>query len=261
MSKAAEVRHKTGAYVLQLLIAMLIGGYGIIAIIRLPVFEALRIPTMYLVPFLLVYLIVLLCLIAARGPDKPSLPLLILGIFLIFGGAAFDMVATIVHSPDLSLEGNEFARALINSGHSLSFIYAYAIVAQFLTQSAFLLLWVIFLRHHRTLITLIWESNPNSKSEFFKAALGGEGYTWKQLFLSTRKPLSYYKQVFYHVLIPLSFIVIVLSPFRWWLGAEWFRLVPNVTDWMLVLLLTIGGGGAYFVWLLGHYEARKTPPT
>jgi hypothetical protein len=49
-----------------------------------------------------------------------------LGIAFIVGGAVFDMTATVMHSPDLRFEGNPIARALLDSGHSLAFVYCYA---------------------------------------------------------------------------------------------------------------------------------------
>ncbi|MCP4106595.1 MAG: hypothetical protein GY749_13845 [Desulfobacteraceae bacterium] len=46
--------------------------------------------------------------LAVKGTDAPVVPVLILGIFFIAGGAVFDLSATIVGSPDLKREGNVY---------------------------------------------------------------------------------------------------------------------------------------------------------
>jgi hypothetical protein len=258
MSKAAEIRRNTNFLAGQLLIAGLVIGYGFTIALSVPLFQGMRQITLYLVPVALIYLNVLAFIIASRGQSKIPTVLFVAGMVVIFGGAVFDMLATVIHSPNLSLEGNLYARMLIDTGHSLNFIYGYAIVAQFLFQLLFATLWTAFLRHRQTLIDLAWEANPKSKGEFIKAAFGMEQYTWRQMMFSFKTSVELYKRSMLQLLMSLAFIVAVAMPFRWWLGAEWFGIVPNIPDFMITFPLVLLGMFLYFKWLEREYDAGKT---
>lgn len=64
-----------------------------------------------------------------RGTRLNPVSLAVGGLWL-FGGAAFDMIATIVRTPDLSMEANPIAVALRDAGVPVAGIVVFAIVAQ-----------------------------------------------------------------------------------------------------------------------------------
>lgn len=253
MSSASEIRSRTNIHAGHLLIASLIIGLVLALIFGLPAFQRLRIPFLYVLPATLLYCTVLAFIIARNGQHKSRTIPLLVGVVLISGGTIFDMLATVIKSPDLNLEGNVFARLLLDSNHSLTFVYVYAIITQFLLTLLLCILWAAFLRHQQTLLTVTWESNPKSRSEFIKAALGGEGYSWSVFFSFPKLSSPYYKRVMYHSLLFLACILPPISLYRWWLGAEWFNFVPNLTDSTIAISFMVLGIILYLAWLLREY--------
>ena len=77
---------------------------------------------------------------AMPAVDVPR-ALFLAGLAFAAGGAALDVVATVLHTPDLSLEENPVARALLDGGHSLSFVYGYAFVCQALLVALLAVVW------------------------------------------------------------------------------------------------------------------------
>jgi hypothetical protein len=258
MSKAEEIRLQTNSLCIQFLISVLLIGYGSILVLYVPLFQGIRQFTLYFLLVALIYLIVLAYRIAAYGQGKRLGIPFIIGVVVIFGGAAFDMLATVTKSPDLSLEGNPYARMLLDTGHSVASVYSYAVVAQLLLQLMFTMLLLIFLRHKDTVLELAWEAKPKSRYEFVKAAFGMESYSWRQMWFSFKASRDYYKRSALHVLMFLICIILAAQPFRWWLGAEWFGIVPNLPDVAIVFGLGAIGIVLYFVWLLREYDMGKT---
>ena len=102
----------------------------------------------------------------------------------IVGGAAFDIAATLHHTPDLQQEANPIARALLDSGYSLPVVYGLAIVCQGLYISLICATWVALLKHRSFLVRSLGEAQ--SPLAFLKAATGGAGLTWRQWFFPMR---------------------------------------------------------------------------
>ncbi len=210
----------------------------------------LRVPVAYLIPFLLTYGVVLSIQIYRTAEDPLSMIPFISGISFVVGGAAFDMIATYLKTPTLAREGNPIARALLDSGHSLNFVFTYAIVSQLLYVLWVCILWGAFLKHKDTLIHLAKRRNSNSFAEFIKTATGGEKLTWRQYFLPlTLKELP---ELYYLVWIfPPG--LIVGSLIRWYWGFVWFELisVPLSLVMIITFLLIIV---VYCGWLWVEYK-------
>jgi hypothetical protein len=89
----------------------------------------MQIPLVYFIPVFLIgnigLMVVLYCQVNENLPLTPFL----VGAFSIIGGAAFDMIATVVKSPDLILEANPEARSLLDIGYSVEFVYVYSLLA------------------------------------------------------------------------------------------------------------------------------------
>src|SRR5262249_30249816 len=100
-----------------------------------------QVPAAYLFAVPLAGLLVCMTLLLRTGRDRAPLPVLLPGLALVAGGTGFDLVATVVHSPDLAQESNPVARALLDSGHSIPFLYAYGLLMQGGLALLFCLVW------------------------------------------------------------------------------------------------------------------------
>src|SRR5687768_8677104 len=99
-------------------------------VLLLEPFRVAAAPTIYALPFVLAASLFLAVQLVRKGSARiPAVPAF-LGLVWILGGGLLDMIATVVNTPTLELEANVIARALLDSGHSLSFVYPYAIVSQ-----------------------------------------------------------------------------------------------------------------------------------
>jgi hypothetical protein len=215
----------------------------------LPALRDLQILVAYLAPVVLVIGLILAINLYQQGPAELSILPFIIGAILLIGGAAFDMLATVLRSPTLTREANPIARALLNSDHSLAFVYVYGFVTQFLYVFFTSTLWAAFLRHWGVVIALANRSRPRSYSEFIKAATGGGHLSWRQYLLPIKfSELS--KSYFMVWLIPIFWVG--MSPYRWFLALEWFGLAPMPRNTFLAFLipvvLTI-----YLIWLWYEY--------
>ncbi len=145
------------------------------------------------------------------------------GSAFIVGGAILDIAVTVAYSPDLSMEGNPYVRVLLDSEHSLTFVYIHALVTQSLYITLFCGLWLGFLRHRRTIALTIAAGAPETILDFVKAATGGAHLTVRQWLLPIRRsevPLIYH----YIWLIAIP-IVFGISLFRWYAALEWLGVV------------------------------------
>lgn len=156
------------------------------------------------------------------------------GAFIV-GGAILDIAVTVAYSPDLSLEGNPYVRVLLDSEHSLAFVYVHALVTQSLYITLFCGLWLGFLKHRRTIAITIAAGAPETVLEFVKAATGGAHLTVRQWLLPIRRseiPLMYH----YIWLIAIP-IVFGISLFRWYAALEWLGIVePDATTRVAIIL-------------------------
>lgn len=212
-------------------------------------FPALRIPFVYATPVLLSAALLLVYRLTLLGTAAvPPLPF-ILGVVFFAGGAAFDILATLLHSPDLKREGNPFARTLLDSSHPLMVVFVYGFVCQVLYVSVQCISWLAFLRHRSTILASL--RGFQSRLLFIKAATGGANLTWRQWFIPLR--WSELPQMYYAFWL-LAMLMLVGSVDRWYLGFSWFELVPRIR-WQVMTLTVIGGIACYLTWL--WHASRK----
>ena len=195
----------------------------------------LHLYTAYSLPALGLILLVLLDRLVSQGETRLPKVVTWCGAAFIVGGAICDISVTVACSPDLALEGNPYVRVLIDSQHSLAFVYAHALITQSLYITLFCGLWLGFLRHRQTIADTISESGPVGWFAFLKAATGGAHLTTRQWLVPLRTsevPLLYH--YVWLVAIP---VVFGISLFRWYAALEWLGFVePALTTRTLVVL-------------------------
>lgn len=219
--------------------------------------DVLRLPTAYLLPLFAAAALILLNRVARQGVSDLPIPTAVMGLAFIVGGAAFDLTTTITHSPDLSLEGNPYVRVLLDSSHSLPFVYCHLVVTQSLYILFFCAVWLAFLRHQRILLETIVAAEPNSPLDFLKAATGGAHLTFRQWLLPLRPSEV---PVIYHSLWAAAVAVVFgISLFRWYAGLEWLGAIEASLPSRLLMVLG-GVGGAltgYFLLLWRLYRTNR----
>ncbi|WP_373651114.1 hypothetical protein [Schlesneria sp. DSM 10557] len=195
----------------------------------------LHLYTAYSLPALGLVALILLDRLVNQG--KTGLPWGITfcgGIFIV-GGAILDIAVTVAHSPDLELEGNPYIRILLDSQHSLTFVYLHALFTQSLYITLFCGLWIGFLRHRQILVETISASSPRNWIEFLKAATGGSHLSIRQWLLPIRPSEA---PIVYHcVWLTALPIVFGVSLLRWYAAMEWFGFVePTLSTRFYVVL-------------------------
>jgi hypothetical protein len=194
-----------------------------------------------------------ICLFRSAGTEVPIGPAMV-GVGLVVGGAGLDLVATFASDPALEYEGNLVARALLDSGHPLAFVYVYVLVGQVLLVALLCIFWATFLRHYGVVLRTAYRSQPRSRWEFLKAVLGGSRLSWRQ-FLVAYKPSELPSA--YHVAWFICFYYPALMLARWYAGLEWFGVVPWVPFWVFgavaALLPPVGLCG----WILRCYDKDR----
>jgi hypothetical protein len=156
------------------------------------------------------------------------------GLFIV-GGALFDMAVTVANSPDLEQEGNPYIRILLDSQHSLTFVYVHALVTQSLYITLFCGLWIGFLRHRQIIIDTISASSPASPLEFLKAATGGSHLTVRQWLFPIR--LSEWPVIYHYLWLVAIPIVFGISLFRWYVAMEWVGVVESTESTRVLVVL------------------------
>jgi hypothetical protein len=216
--------------------------------------EALEIGLAFCFLPILIAANMLAALIYVHGPGPlPIIPFLAGALFAV-GGTAIDVIATVVNDPFLTQEANPIARAFLDAGFAALFVYGFGAAAQILAALLTCLLWAAFLRHSPETIKSALATNPKSAMEFIKAAGGAEHLTWRQWiipFKMSELPKAY------HTLWFIAVMLVGADLGRWYLGLEWFALVPNVS---LYLIATIGMLAAlilYLLWLVRQYQIAK----
>lgn len=183
----------------------------------------LHLYTAYSLPAVGLVALILLDRLVNQGHTRLPAGIAISGGVFIVGGAILDMAVTVAHSPNLELEGNPYIRILLDSQHSLPFVYTHALFTQSLYITLFCGVWIGFLRHRQIIVDTISTSAPTSWLDFIKAATGGSHLTIRQWLFPIRfseAPLMYH----YVWLIAIP-IVFGISLFRWYAAMEWFGLV------------------------------------
>lgn len=183
----------------------------------------LHLYTAYSLPALGLIVLILLDRLINQGRTRMPWGIAACGGLFIVGGAVLDMAVTVAHSPTLELEGNPYVRILLDSKHSLWFVYAHALFTQSLYITLFCGVWIGFLRHRQIIIETISTASPKSWIDFVKAATGGAHLSRRQWLFPVRFSEA---PVLYHcvwlVAIP---VVFGISLFRWYAVAEWVGLV------------------------------------
>jgi hypothetical protein len=146
----------------------------------------LQVPVAYCLPTLLLYPLLLAWLLWLRGRAIVPRGLLVAGSALTIGGIVGDMLITVVKTPTLELERNPVARALLDSHHSVQFVYWYAIIAQGELAAVICILWAAFLRHRLTLLLSVRRDGSAGPLAVVKTALGGGSLTWRQFLFPLR---------------------------------------------------------------------------
>lgn len=137
------------------------------------------------------------------------------GIAFIAGGAAFDVYATLHHSPDLEYEANPIARSLLDSGVDTGVVVFFGIFSQLSIVLASIMVWVNFIAR------IDWYRNKVEGADnlwIVGRAIGSVDNSWSSLLGGRIR-----HDVF---VCSLGFLVIPLFAHRWYLGLEWFGLVP-----------------------------------
>lgn len=206
--------------------------------------DALLLPTVYALPVLAILFLIAVVRMARLGTGRASRRAVLPGVLFVVGGATFDIVATVIHSPDLELEGNPVARALLDTGHGLTFTYVYGAIAQLVFVAALVAMWVAFLRHRERLVDEV--GRHERFWPFFKAATGARHLGWREWIVPLR--MSEFPHP-YPVVWILVAVVLSASAERWFLGLEWFGLVPLGLRWWVFGAVLVVGQLVYFAWL------------
>ena len=178
------------------------------------------------------------------GAAPVPVPAFATGCAFLLGGIAFDMVATGVHTPDLAIEANPLARALLDSGHAVVFVYCYGLMMQTALGVVLCALWGAFLRHRHTWLAAAKE-NAHSFAQFFRMTAWGTPAA--QRGIPFPRTTSYDLRAYQLVFVVTFPLVMGEGLQRWYLGLEWFRLVP----YFPFPCVALGAIGLAFVVLIG----------
>lgn len=148
-------------------------------------------------------------------PEKLPVKSFLLGSFIVVGGATFDIVNTIIQTPDLSFEGNPVARLFLDNHFSVSFVYTVGVLGQSLVVLFTILLWAVFLKTYPVLLSELRNKPPKS---LICTILGGPRASYVDLLVGKIEPI--YTVTAVAPLLVGSFL------YRWYLGFEWLELVP-----------------------------------
>jgi hypothetical protein len=240
----------------QVAVMCLVLAFFAIVAAFLPQARAVAVPLwVSLVPLLAVALAAAVPLAAAGRADAQPVPLLA-GWAVVLGGAASDILATVIHSPDLAREANPALRGLLDRGVSLGQVYLFGAVLQALFVGLTMVLWLGLLKHRYTLAATMPPSG--SLLAYFKAGTGGRELSYRQWLC----PLAYKDLPWaYHVMWWSGVAFVGISAYRFYLALEWYGVAPLDPLWVrfitpsVVLLATCWW---YAAWLretrsrLGH---------
>lgn len=249
LNETEEIERLSNPYANIFLIGFTIVSVLILTISFTGYFDALRIALAYVLPLIFLGGVVLVVMLYLQGKDSLPKVALICGWLFSVGGAALDAGATIIYTPTLARETNVIARTLLDSGHSIGFVYAYGIVSQAFYLILVCGLWATFLRHRLTLIDSAMSTNPKSGLEFIKAATGGAHLSWRQYFLPLKLselPNSY------HLTLLIAATLTGSMTFNWYLGLSWMGVIP-VSHALAVIICIMLSVTIYAIWLWFQY--------
>lgn len=257
MTTTDTVEQRTNLYAKTFLLGFLV----VVTIIGLTYYThllvSLRVWVAYVIPVSLIIGIGITAVLYRKGDSNLPLGPLLAGIVGIVGGASFDVIATVIKTPFLERETNPIARSLLDSGHSIEFMYVYGLMVQVLVIVFGCVMWAAFLRNRKAIIAAGKNADPKSYWEFLKAATGSGHLSWRQYFLPlnlSELPKSYY------VVWVLAVMWVGMSVYRWYLGLEWLGVAHGSRYIVLVggLLLSCI---AYMFWLWFEYSRSAKPLT
>lgn len=195
----------------------------------------LHLYTAYALPVIGLLALLLLDRLVSQGETRLPTAVSLGGGAFIVGGAILDIAVTVAYCPDLSMEGNPYVRVLLDSEHSLAFVYLHALVTQSLYITLFCGLWLGFLKHRRTIALTIAAGAPETLLQFVKAATGGAHLTVRQWLLPIRP--SEIPLVYHYIWLIAIPIVFGISLFRWYAALEWLGIVePDSTTRAAIIL-------------------------
>jgi hypothetical protein len=159
--------------------------------------------------------------LAAAGEDDPPVAALLAGWVVILGGAVCDIVATVVHSPDLAREANPMLRGLLDHGVALGQVYWFGAIIQVLFVGLAMTLWLGFLKHRQTLAATM--PPRGSLLAYFKAGTGGRELSYRQWLC----PLAYSELPWvYHYAMWAAVVFVGISVYRFYVALEWYGVAP-----------------------------------
>ena len=178
----------------------------------------------------------------------------------IFSAALLDLAVTVWMDPRLDYEANLYVRRLLDSGHTLQFVYAHVGATQFLFPLMFGAFWVAFLKHRPALVRGIVAARPRTRIEFLKAATGAGHLTVRQWLLPLRK--SEFPIPAYGLWVVVLTVVFGISLFRWYAVLEWLDVFePDLVRRALVLTAGLVGSLVLYFRMLARHCRNLTAAT
>lgn len=236
MDADARVEHQSKPYASRLIASLLVGALVVTVVYWLQPSLKLGVWLAYLIPAFLLYCLHLSAKLLALGTDMIPRGPFLAGVAFVVGGAGLDMIATVINTPSLDKEGNPVARALLDSGHPLWFVYSFALIAQILYALFTCLLWAVFLRHRRTVLSLARKSARGSRLAFIKAAMGGAELSWRQWVIPLKwseLPNSYHVSLLIAAVFAGSFLM------RWYWGLTWLDVLPHAREVAMAISIMV----------------------
>ena len=250
MTETEEIERLSTPYARAFIIAFTIVSALILSIFFTRYLGSLRIALAYALPLTFLGGIALVTRMFLQGRNDIPKAALMGGLIFSIAGVALDAGVTIVKTPMLAQEANVIARVLLDTGHSIGFVYAYGIVSQILYLVLVCGLWATFLRHRLTLIASVMSTKPKSRLEFLKAATGGAHLTWRQYLLPLKiseLPKSYHSVLF------LAVTLTGCMMFNWYLGLSWLGVIP-VSHPVAIVIIIMLSVVLYAGWLWFQYS-------
>ena len=209
----------------------------------------------YLLPMMGLGLIFFLSRFNRQGTSDVQRIPLIAGWIVIAFCAGFDLFVTIVNSPNLADEGNYFVRILLDTGHSLPFVYVHWLSTQMTFVTTFCLLWLGFIKHRGILLSTLHSASPRSLVDFLRVATGGAELTTRQWLFPVR--ISELPFLYHGIWVTAVTMIFGNSIFRCYAAFEWLGLIqPSAFGRNTVVFAgTMGALLTYFVMLWKLYRA------
>jgi len=255
MDDVEEIKVRSLPYIrnfVNSVVALALSGVAVLLWTRILL---LQVGFAYIVPIVLLYMVFQAIGLYRLGTaDLPVVPF-VAGVLFTGGGVAFDMIATMIKTPNLQQEANPIARALLATGHPLPFVYVYGIIAQSMMVAVIAIMWAAFLTHRKTLVGPALVVAPESWKAFRQAIDGPPPASWKQRLspIQIVRRLQSYRSIGLLAVIPMG-----TGIYRAHLGLAWFGLSSFSHNTLVIIASVILPVCAYFGWLFYLYlKARR----